>query len=143
LDEVGLAEAARLGELFAPVPLTAVVCSPLRRARQTAAPIAASTGARVLIDTAFTDRDVGGWSGIPACWRFCSASLDERPHDRPGAGAGWSGVTAAGRPRSWAPAQIPIGLSKVWSDVQPAAIWRAGTSSSAEEITDSTIQPAA
>src|SRR6266498_2992061 len=45
LDEVGLAEAARLGDLFEPVPLMVVVCSPLLRARQTAAPIANSTGA--------------------------------------------------------------------------------------------------
>ncbi len=29
LDEVGLAEAAQLGDLFEPVPLTVVVCSPL------------------------------------------------------------------------------------------------------------------
>src|SRR6266571_7551936 len=66
LDEVGLAEAARLGDLFEPVPLMVVVCSPLLRARQTAAPIANSTGAAVRIEEAFTDRDVGGWSGMPA-----------------------------------------------------------------------------
>jgi broad specificity phosphatase PhoE len=101
LDEVGLAEAARLGELFVRVPLTAVVCSPLRRARQTAAPIGASTGARLLIDTAFTDRDVGGWSGVPAAQvedRF--GDLDRAPGVEPRVDfdrrvlAGWTAVTS-------------------------------------------------
>jgi broad specificity phosphatase PhoE len=84
LDEVGLAEAARLGELFEPVPLTVVVCSPLRRARQTAAPIAHSTGASVRIDEALTDRDVGDWSGMPAAQvveRF--GGLDHAPGVEP------------------------------------------------------------
>jgi probable phosphoglycerate mutase len=84
LDEVGLAEAARLGALFEPVPLTVVVCSPLRRARQTAAPIAHSTGALVQIEEAFTDRDVDDWSGMPAAQvveRF--GGLDHAPGVEP------------------------------------------------------------
>jgi broad specificity phosphatase PhoE len=106
LDEVGLAEAARLGELFEPVPLTVVVCSPLRRARETAAPIAHSTGASVRIEAAFTDRDVGGWSGMPAAQvveRF--GGLDHAPGVEPRTDfdrrvlAGWASLTAelAGR----------------------------------------------
>jgi broad specificity phosphatase PhoE len=84
LDEVGLAEAARLGKLFESVPLSVVVSSPLRRARQTAAPVAGSTGAAVRIDEAFTDRDVGAWSGMPAARiieRF--GSLDQAPGIEP------------------------------------------------------------
>jgi broad specificity phosphatase PhoE len=106
LDEVGLAEAARLGALFAPVPLTVVVCSPLLRARQTAAPITTSTGAPVLIQEAFNDRDVGGWSGKPAAQvveRF--GGLDHAPGVEPRANfdrrmlAGWATLTTelAGR----------------------------------------------
>ncbi|MFT4218288.1 MAG: histidine phosphatase family protein [Micropruina sp.] len=41
LSELGRAMAARLGEYFADVPLTHLRCSPLQRARETMAPIAA------------------------------------------------------------------------------------------------------
>ncbi len=131
LDEVGLAEAARLGDLFEPVPLMVVVCSPLLRARQTAAPIANSTGAAVRIEEAFTDRDVGGWSGMPAAQvveRF--GGLDHAPGVEPRADfdrrvlAGWASVAAelaAGRPWFWLPAQMTSGLSGAWSDVQPVS----------------------
>jgi broad specificity phosphatase PhoE len=106
LDDVGLAEAARLGELFAPVRLAVIVCSPLQRARQTAAAIAATTGAAERIDAAFTDRDVGAWSGVAAAQvveRF--GGLDHAPGVEPRADfdhrvrAGWASVTAelAGR----------------------------------------------
>jgi broad specificity phosphatase PhoE len=47
------------------VSLGVVVCSPLRRARQTAVPLAGLTGAAVRIEEAFTDREVGDWSGCP------------------------------------------------------------------------------
>lgn len=101
LDEVGLAETAQLAKLFEPVPLAVVVCSPLRRARQTAVPLAASTSAPVRIEEAFTDRDVGDWSGMPAAQvvkRF--GSLDHAPGVEPRADfdrrvlAGWASVTA-------------------------------------------------
>jgi broad specificity phosphatase PhoE len=64
LDAVGQVEAARLGELFAPVRLAAVISSPLRRALQTAAPIAAAVGVVTQVDQAFVDRDYGQWSGV-------------------------------------------------------------------------------
>jgi broad specificity phosphatase PhoE len=101
LDAVGLAEAARLGELFGSVPLTVVVSSPLRRARQTAEPVARSTGAPVRLEEAFTDRDVGRWSGMPAARvakRF--GGLDRAPGVEPRADfdrrvlAGWMALTA-------------------------------------------------
>ncbi|MFT3833060.1 MAG: histidine phosphatase family protein [Micropruina sp.] len=41
LSEIGRAMATRLGEYFADVPLTHLRCSPLQRARETMAPIAA------------------------------------------------------------------------------------------------------
>lgn len=42
LSDIGRAMAARLGEHFADVPLTHLRCSPLQRARETMAPIAAN-----------------------------------------------------------------------------------------------------
>jgi probable phosphoglycerate mutase len=63
LDEVGRAEADRLGALFAGVRLAAVLSSPLRRAMQTAEPVAASSGAPLRQAEAFLDRDYGPWNG--------------------------------------------------------------------------------
>lgn len=63
LDEVGRDEAKRLGEIFADTPLLVVVTSPLTRARETAAPIAAATGAALEVEDALLDRDYGPFAG--------------------------------------------------------------------------------
>jgi broad specificity phosphatase PhoE len=63
LDPVGLVEAAALGELFQVVPLAALVSSPLRRAVETSAPIAAATDAPLETDHRLLDRDYGSWAG--------------------------------------------------------------------------------
>jgi broad specificity phosphatase PhoE len=62
LDDIGITQAAALGALFAGVELRAVVSSPLLRAVQTAQPIAASTGAGLIVDDALADRDYGPWA---------------------------------------------------------------------------------
>lgn len=64
LDSVGRLEAAALGELFAQVPLGAVVASPLSRAVDTAAAVASRhRHLRVEIDADLGDRDWGPWAG--------------------------------------------------------------------------------
>jgi probable phosphoglycerate mutase len=63
LDDVGVAEAARLAEALAPKHPTVVVCSPLQRAVATADVIAAACGARVNIDFRLNDRDYGPMTG--------------------------------------------------------------------------------
>jgi probable phosphoglycerate mutase len=65
LDEQGRAQAAALAELFAGVPLAAVYASPLRRAVQTAEPVAAAAGLTVVPDPDLMDRDYGPWTGHP------------------------------------------------------------------------------
>jgi broad specificity phosphatase PhoE len=65
LDEVGRVEADRLATLFTTVTLEAVLSSPLQRALQTAAPLAASTNAPLEPVAAFIDRDYGPWNGRP------------------------------------------------------------------------------
>ncbi len=65
-DRVGRTEAAQLGAVFKGVRLTAVVSSPLRRALETAAPVAAAGGVAVRTDPAFVDRDYGPWNGAAA-----------------------------------------------------------------------------
>ena len=63
LDNVGEQQAQALGILFETVQVEAVVTSPLQRAVQTAVPIAVATGAPLVCDDAFLDRDYGPWAG--------------------------------------------------------------------------------
>ena len=65
LDETGVKQADRTAARLAPVPLTAVVSSPLERCRQTARAIArAQAGAvRVATDKGLTECDYGEWQG--------------------------------------------------------------------------------
>jgi broad specificity phosphatase PhoE len=63
LDEVGVAEAARLAEVLSAKRPTVVVCSPLQRAVATAQAIGSAAGAAVVIDTRLNDRDYGPSTG--------------------------------------------------------------------------------
>jgi broad specificity phosphatase PhoE len=63
LDGEGRAEAQRLGKLFVGVGVDAMFTSSLKRARETAAPIAETTGVHPLVVFRFADRDYGPWNG--------------------------------------------------------------------------------
>jgi probable phosphomutase (TIGR03848 family) len=64
LDERGHAQAAALAERLAPVPLIAVVSSPLERTRQTAdALIVTHPGTPLHIDGGLVECDYGHWTG--------------------------------------------------------------------------------
>ncbi len=63
LDDVGEHEATAIAALFAEVPLAIVVTSPLRRARETAEPIASACRTCCAIDRRLIDRDYGDWTG--------------------------------------------------------------------------------
>ena len=63
LNETGEAEARSLGEAFREVPLNAVVSSPLKRALDTAMPVAAGTKAPLSIDDRLSDRFYGELAG--------------------------------------------------------------------------------
>ena len=67
LDDTGVAQAERTAARLAPVPLAAVVSSPLERCRQTAqAIVRAQTAAlRVATDRGLTECDYGQWQGRP------------------------------------------------------------------------------
>jgi broad specificity phosphatase PhoE len=64
LTELGRRQAAELAERLASVPLDAVYSSDLRRALETAAPVAESHGLEVRPVPALREVDVGGWSGL-------------------------------------------------------------------------------
>jgi broad specificity phosphatase PhoE len=63
LDETGRDQARRLGAALGPARPSAVVASPLRRARQTAQPVADRAGREVATDRRLIDRDYGQWAG--------------------------------------------------------------------------------
>ena len=65
LSKTGEAEASALGGLFREVPLRAILSSPLRRAADTARPMASSSGGPLEIDDRLTDRFYGEWAGHP------------------------------------------------------------------------------
>jgi glucosyl-3-phosphoglycerate phosphatase len=65
LDETGRRQAAELGEALGRRQPSLVVASPLRRARETAQPVADHAGLAVVTDDCVLDRDYGPWAGIP------------------------------------------------------------------------------
>lgn len=63
LDDIGLTEAYELGRALAYRRPTRILSSPLRRAMQTAQPLAGRTNRKVEIDPRLIDRDFGQWAG--------------------------------------------------------------------------------
>jgi probable phosphoglycerate mutase len=63
LDDVGRAEAARAAEHLARLPVTAVVSSDLRRAAETARPLAERTGLPLALDHRLRETSYGSWEG--------------------------------------------------------------------------------
>ena len=63
LDAVGQAQARDLATQLGGLGLSRIVSSPLRRATETAGPIAAAAGIMVDVDARFIDRDYGVFNG--------------------------------------------------------------------------------
>jgi probable phosphoglycerate mutase len=90
LTEAGVAQAKLAGErLAARGGIDVIVTSPLRRARQTAAEVAAATGANVVIDEGFRETDFGAWEGL---------TFAEARQRWPGEVAAWLADPAAAPP---------------------------------------------
>ena len=64
LTAEGIAEAGRIAEFMAGRSLAAVLSSPVQRARQTAEPIAARCGLKVVLEPEITEIDFGAWTGL-------------------------------------------------------------------------------
>jgi broad specificity phosphatase PhoE len=62
LDDTGRAQAQKLAELAARREWAAFVCSPLARARETAAAIASRIGMEPVQDARFAETDCGDWT---------------------------------------------------------------------------------
>jgi broad specificity phosphatase PhoE len=64
LSALGREQAERAAGVLAEGPIAAVAASPLERARQTAAPIAARCGLAVEVDPDLDEIDFGDWTGM-------------------------------------------------------------------------------
>lgn len=64
LSPQGQAEAGRIAQALAARPIAAVFASPLQRAQETAAPIAAAHGLPVLTEPGLDEVDFGAWTGL-------------------------------------------------------------------------------
>jgi probable phosphomutase (TIGR03848 family) len=63
LDETGRAQAARVVERLAGVPLAEIVSSPALRCEQTVAPLLADRGLTVVTEPGLAEVDYGSWTG--------------------------------------------------------------------------------
>jgi probable phosphomutase (TIGR03848 family) len=63
LDETGTAQAAKLVERLAGVPLAEIVCSPMTRCAQTVAPLAEDRGLTPVTEPELSEVDYGSWTG--------------------------------------------------------------------------------
>ncbi|MFC5995137.1 histidine phosphatase family protein [Pseudonocardia hispaniensis] len=63
LDETGRAQAEKVVERLAPLPIAEIVTSPMTRCRQTVAPLAAARGLTPVLDEGFNEVDYGSWTG--------------------------------------------------------------------------------
>jgi probable phosphomutase (TIGR03848 family) len=63
LNDAGLAQARRVAELIQPIPIDAIVSSPLPRALETAAPLAERRGLSVEVLEPLTEIEFGSWTG--------------------------------------------------------------------------------
>ncbi len=64
LDARGIAQAARAARVIATRSISQVVSSPVSRAAQTAAPIAAAVGLTVELEPDLAEIDFGSWTGL-------------------------------------------------------------------------------
>ena len=62
LNAVGKKQAEQMAERLSTLPIDAIYCSPLERARETAAPLAAKLGLELQIADEFNEIDFGSWT---------------------------------------------------------------------------------
>jgi probable phosphoglycerate mutase len=63
LNDTGRQQAARLADVLAVLPISAIISSPLERARDTAEILAKGRDLKVQIEPELSDTDVGRWAG--------------------------------------------------------------------------------
>ena len=122
LDETGLREAEVLARVLMPLPIVAVISSPLARARETATPLSVATGAPLRVDERLRDRAYGEWAGaLLADVQAKFGSIEAAPGVEP-----WEEVKSRARAAfETATDQTPGGIDSVVALVAHDAVLRA------------------
>lgn len=98
LNEAGIAQARRLADRLAPLSIAAFYTSPLQRALETAALIAAPHGSAPVLRDRLTDIDFGEWTGKPIAELACDEGFHrfntQRSTARPPGGESMAAVQA-------------------------------------------------
>ncbi|MGY1640686.1 histidine phosphatase family protein [Geodermatophilus sp. SYSU D00703] len=119
LDETGQVQAKAVGERLAPVPLAAVVSSPLERCRQTAAAVLDGRSLELQTDDRLGEARYGDWTGRPLeelakepLWKVVQAhpSAAVFPGDE-GEGLAQTQARAVAAVRAW---NAALGPDAVW-----------------------------
>jgi probable phosphomutase (TIGR03848 family) len=119
LDETGLAQVQAVAERLAPVPLAAVVSSPLERCLQTAGAVVAGRDLQVRTDDRLGEARYGDWTGRPikqlaknALWKVVQQhpSAAVFPGDE-GEGLAQTSARAVAAVRAW---NAALGSDAVW-----------------------------
>lgn len=105
MTAIGLDQAARAAGRLANWPISAIICSPLRRTRETAAPLAAATGLPVTVDEGLIETDFGQWEGL---------TFSEAARRDPDVHRSWLGDTTVAPPggESFADAEARVGRAR-------------------------------
>jgi broad specificity phosphatase PhoE len=129
LTEEGQRQAAQLAEALAGEPVTAILTSPLLRARQTAEAVAAACGVAVTVDERLVEIDWGAWEGRPA-GSLAVSDVDRWRADDGTAPEGESLTSLTGRVESFCLDTLDgegniVAVSHV-SPIKAAAAWAMG-----------------
>jgi probable phosphoglycerate mutase len=128
LTEEGHLQAALLAARLAGEPVTAILASPLLRARQTAEAIGEACGVPVVLDDRLVEIDWGTWEGRPA-GSLATSDVDRWKADKGTAPEGESLDSLAQRVESFCTEHVEDGLVVAVSHVSPikaAAAWALG-----------------
>ena len=129
LTEEGRRQADLLAAVLAAEPVTAVLTSPLLRARQTAAAVGAACGVAVTVDDRLVEIDWGAWEGRPA-GGLAVADVDRWRADDGTAPEGESLTSLSGRVESFCRDTLDgegliVAVSHV-SPIKAATAWALG-----------------
>jgi broad specificity phosphatase PhoE len=129
LTEEGYQQAHRLAEALATEPVTAILTSPLLRARQTAEAVAAACGLPVTVDERLVEIDWGAWEGRPA-GSLAVADADRWRADDGAAPEGESLTSLSSRVESFCLDNLgdrgPVVAVSHVSPIKAAAAWALG-----------------
>ena len=125
LDDVGLAQAQKLVDRLAGVPVSEIVCSPMVRCEQTVAPLAKDRGLTSVSELDLAEVDYGSWTGAALKTLF-KEPLWKVVQAHPSAAVFPGGEGLAGM-QARAVAAVRRHGARIGEEYGPTAVWLACT----------------